>query len=255
MLAQHLVTRENAQTFAASFNRVVALLSDRAATPGPGAARPPGPLPPAQRPPPAVAAVLPPDAEVLNLALRLVLEQAPHYWRVLGAEADAAALDAAQVVVADVSDGDPGVLMRLGYLRWTPAGATRPLVLLQREGTHLSAPALDSAVRVSYAAPTAETADLAGAQVLAATLGAQLAALPALAALQATARVHALSDLVLHRQFGVDSPLASGIAARYATMEAFIATSIDTLVETIPGLSRTLARGLQSEFADVLRRR
>ena len=125
---------------------------------------------------------------------------------------------------------------------------SRLLIVLEREGTRLAGVDLDNVIRLSYPA----SADTGAVERVAAKIRTQLDGLAAIARLQATPRAHALSAGVLYGQFDVEAPLAAPLVVAYPTMEALQAAPVDEMLRRVPGLSRSLARGLQAEIADTL---
>ncbi|HMA33855.1 MAG TPA: hypothetical protein VKY74_05180 [Chloroflexia bacterium] len=248
LLAQHQVTAEDAQAMATSFNAVIALLLEQTgggtAAPAPAAPA----LPPVEAREPILCVVALPAADGgLEEAIRAVLEGAPYYWQVVRVPPgppDPGQLDRAQVYLAEVSDRDPAVLLQLGYM-WGSRAATGRLVgVLEGEGARLPFPTLPDLGRLPYPTGTAARRPEA--------LRAELAAWPGVTAINGRVRAHALAGRVLYTEFGVDAPLAEPLAAAYPTMEQVVAAPLDTLIARVPGLARSLARGLQAEMIDRL---
>ncbi|MGI8588378.1 MAG: heat shock protein Hsp90 family protein [Chloroflexia bacterium] len=265
LLAQHQVTPENAKTLFNSFSRVIALLMDPAhrAEAQHEAISHPAPEPDTAAPSrPVTCAILAPDSDdgpfpyrsVLLPAVRAALEGAPYYWRVLPAAhpgtppADPdtqASADDCDLYLADISDRDPSVLMQLGYLRW--ARPTCPGIVPARAGTGRPPRDLDGLLFLTYPAATGDGA----AAEIAEELRIALRGHDALERL-AEKRPHYLSPLVLHQQLDVDAPVAGLLAAAYPTMESFVAADTESVVKRVPGLTRSLARGLKADIADLL---
>ncbi|MGO9464022.1 MAG: ATP-binding protein [Isosphaeraceae bacterium] len=279
LLAQHLITPENAQAIFTSSNRTIELMIEKT--------RQVGEL---QRRLNAIdlaqqakmsdehAAVLSDHItcmvalpfkdkdhfayeSVLLPALREVLELEPYYWQVVRADEKyyennvgrnvATFMNRAHAYIAEISDLNPNVMMELGYLFWAEPARSRPLVVLEREGTGQHLSDLGDLIRIPYPNATGENAQ----SIIAGSMRREFGKKKDLQDLNTQKRSHYLSPLLLRNLLGegFKAEIAQEASRRFPTMEAFSLAEVGHILAKVPKLSRAQAKVLKEEIADLLR--
>jgi molecular chaperone HtpG len=280
LLAQHLMTPENAQAAFGSSNKIISLLikqteqfrqtqaqltalelrlrelENRNITDDPPLAQP--------RHIVCFAALPFKDNEtfafnsVLLPALRTVLEQAPYFWQVVRADEAYQAdkvedsvglwLQRSDAYIADISSLNGNVLMELGFMQWAEPARGRPRIVLEREGAGAALPNLGGFIKVCYPQVTGREAidDLAKA------LAAEFTKINAVQRLNRKKGAHYLSPLYLQSELGEPEGRASLISKKYVTMEEFSGADATDIVMRVPTLRKGIAEGLKKEVANRL---
>ncbi len=280
LLAQHLMTPENAQAAFSSSNRIISLLIEQTEQFKQTQAQltalelrlreletPDAPDDqPVTHPRHIVCfAALPfKDNEtfafdsVLLPALRTVLEQPPYLWQVVRADERYQAdkvedsvglwLQRSDAYIADISSLNANVLMELGFMQWAEPARSRPRIVLEREGAGGALSDLGGFIKVRY--PQVE-----GRQAvddLAKALAAEFEKIPAVQRLNRKKGAHYISPLFLQSELGETEVRASLISKAFVTMEEFANTDATTIVSRVPGLKLGIAEGLKKEVANRL---
>jgi hypothetical protein len=195
---------------------------------------------------------------VLVPALRCVVEKAPFFWQLVRADdkylaetvEDSVArwMQRADVYVADMSTLNANVMMELGYMQWAESARVRPRIVLERVGAggHLSD--LGGFIKIRYPHVSGNHAidDLAKA------LSAEFAKIQSVQELNRKKDAHYLSALCLQSEFGIQEGNASLISQKFPTMECLIAADIHKIIASVPTLRRGMAEGVQRDVAERL---
>jgi len=120
-------------------------------------------------------------------------------------------IDRSRCFVVDISEANPSVMMELGYMCWRYS--ERPLILLQRQGTHLELPDIKQLVRIPY--PWSEQPDQVS---IANVLRSQLERFDELKTLKGAA--HYLSTRIMPEFLSPE--LKKLVVRHYETVEEFV---------------------------------
>jgi hypothetical protein len=282
LLAQHLMTPDNAQALFASSNHIIALLMQQAErlsdlqtrlSTSEIRLREHEQAAMARNGDTALAAhiccmvALPfgdrdtfPYESVLLPALRQVLEQPPYTWQVLRADAKyyadtvernvAAWMKRSHAYIVDISDLNPNVMMELGFIRWAEPACQRPLMVLERAGTEKHLADLAGLIRLPYPDATG----LEAVREIAAVLSQELAKMTDVEQLNASKQAHYLSPQGLIEECGVGGAVAEALTRAFSTMEAFCTAPLEEVLRRMPSVRRGMAAGMQTDVADLLRK-
>ena len=145
---------------------------------------------------------------VLLPALRSVLEQRPYYWQVVRADEKyfeetvernvAAWIKQARVYIADISDLNANVMMELGYMRWG-RNSEQPVIVLERSDTDHHLSDLAGLIRISYPAATGSYA----IEEIATELASEFAKREDIQKLNGLKQAHYLSSILLQNTCSV----------------------------------------------------
>ena len=195
---------------------------------------------------------------VLLPALREVLEQKPYYWEVVRADAKyyentiegnvTAWMQRSHAYIADISDLNPNVMMEVGFMRWSEPARTRPLIVLQRDGTGTHLADLAGVIRIAYPNATGKDA----VREIAEALRQEFAKKTDVEQLNARKQAHYLSSLVLINEFGVARSIAEDLMRAFGTMEALIAAPVEEILRRVTALRSGVASGLQRDITALL---
>ncbi len=194
---------------------------------------------------------------VLLPALRAVLEQAPYYWQVVRADEKyiedtiennvVAWMKRSHAYIADISDLNPNVMMELGYMRWarTPE---QPVIVLERAGSDSRVTDLAGIIRISYPRSNGNHAS----NDIASALLEQFNRKEDIQRLNNVKQAHYLSPLLLRDNFGIKDDLAELLSRTYITMENFVNATVEDIQRRVAGPSRYTALGTRDAVAQLL---
>ncbi len=292
LLAQHMMTPENAQAAFASSNRSISLLIEqtekfkdtqarltalelrlRELEDPPATPNETNESPDRQRRHVVCFASLPfkddetfPFSTVLLPALQRVLEQEPYFWQVLRADERYQGvtveenvgnwLRRADAYIADISTRNANVMMELGFMQWAESVRSRPRIVLEREGMAHPLPLWDlgSFIKVTYPQANAQTAgDDHAIKELAEVLAGKFEKLPAIQELNGQKGAHYLSAQFLYSDCEIARARAALISKKFVTMEALVEAEVADILAKIPGITEGRVSGLKLDVANRLK--
>ena len=194
---------------------------------------------------------------VLLPALRKVLELAPYFWQVARADDAIHApkveenvdvwLRQSDAYIADISTLNVNVMMELGFMHWAQPARDRPRLVLEREGTQPKVTDLGGFITVRYPQVEGDEA----IDELARAFATKFADVQAVQRLNREKRAHYLSPILLQTVCEVKEDRANLLSKKFVTMEAFVAASVEDVVK-VSGLNRGRAEGIQKDVGDLL---
>jgi molecular chaperone HtpG len=192
---------------------------------------------------------------VLLPALRVVLEQAPYFWQIVRADEayqgetvpDSVGiwLQRADAYIADISTLNANVMMELGFMQWEKRARNRPRLVLEREGAGAWLANLGGFIKVRYPKVDGREA----VEDLAKSLADEFAKIPAVKQLNRKKGAHFLSTLFLKSEFHLETDAAALLSKKFETMEAFADAKV---VDIVPILTPRMAEGIKQEVAERL---